>query len=377
MSRALPGLSYTPCSTRPCAQGHADVAKLCVSPGGAAAASVESSPCDSVRSLTLVCNYGSDMNRDLAVITTLEDKLSREVDHCELQACITQFVLVHGHQPTVRQLALALGYAMLDAPVAPDCCSGLDQDVRHSARTLSPAPSSSPNLPTTHGSSTTESRGVHRMPASCSPSTRRRSLPVRSLFASDMCTPDASHGHSPLAPQPAAVAGPGGEGQGSMNPADPTRDQPFTPAPLARPVIPGLNLYTVKKRSPVVRNCARCAWRVSWGATPLGARAHECSRTPMLTQRPGHGHVPGGRCVLLQLQHETITVPGKQQQVQPSRRPMLLLRCVHHACRPVERPPQPLAPRPRWKAARSPRAGSAEAGERFLTAAGLTPTHPP
>jgi hypothetical protein len=279
----------------PASQGHADVSKLVVSPGGAAS-SAASSPCDSVRSLTLVSNYGSDMNRDLAVMSALEDKLSREVDHCELQACISQFVLVHGHQPTMRQLALALGYTMQDVPAGPGSCSGLDQDAQRVGHSPSPAPSTSP------GSRSSRQGSAQRMLGSGSPSARMRSLPVRSLFASDACTPDAPHGRSPLAPLP-AEAHPGAQALSLTDLADPAAaDQPFTPAPLARPLVPGLNLHTVKKRSPVVRvGCdvlreggatkAIAAFQVGWGAHALASCSKEAPAWPLW------------RCWLLRMEH--------------------------------------------------------------------------
>lgn len=49
------------------------------------------------------------MNRDFDVLALLEEKLRREVEHEELCAAITDFHVVHGHFPTLRQVALELG----------------------------------------------------------------------------------------------------------------------------------------------------------------------------------------------------------------------------------------------------------------------------
>ncbi|GIL59589.1 hypothetical protein Vafri_14336 [Volvox africanus] len=264
--------------------------------------SVTSSPCSasSICSSTFLVNYGADMNRDFAVITFLEEKLGREVEHEELQAAIANFQIVHGHLPSIRQLVfemvnrvdglrcgedaeLAAGYSPDEVhPPAPLRC--------HRDEGASPCAISRDehsllgSLRARHSQGTQLGLQSHGPLARlCSPGARPQQGPSRFCpWDSPGCR--APHllqrqfGQECAVPSPATQQPPffGAntdlDAAGAVNMA---ADVPDAQQPVARPFVPGLNLRGLKKKSPPLRT----------GTSPPAASG---SATPVQ-----HLHAPG------------------------------------------------------------------------------------
>ncbi|GLI65066.1 hypothetical protein VaNZ11_008489 [Volvox africanus] len=261
--------------------------------------SVTSSPCSasSICSTTFLVNYGADMNRDFAVITLLEEKLGREVEHEELQTAIANFRLVHGQLPSIRQLVLEMASRVdgLRCREDAELAAGYNPDEGHL-----PAPLHSHH--NEGASPCANSRDEHSLLGSlrarhsqgnqlglqshgplarvCSPGARPQQGPSR------FCPWD-SPGYRPphllqrqfeREPSPATkqLPFPGANADldtpGSVNMA---ADVPDAQQPVARPFVPGLNLRDLKKKSSPLRT----------GASPPAASGNA---TPVQ-----HLHAPG------------------------------------------------------------------------------------
>ncbi|GIL78501.1 hypothetical protein Vretifemale_7849, partial [Volvox reticuliferus] len=264
--------------------------------------SVTSSPCSasSICSTTFLVNYGADMNRDFAVITLLEEKLGREVEHEELQAAIANFRLVHGQLPSIRQLVFELASradghrcredAESAACFSPNTVHLPGHPCGHHDEGAPPLVMSRDehcfqgSLRVLHGQGTQlglESQGP--LARLCSPGARPQQGPSR------FCpwdSPDCLATHllqrqferECTVPSPAIqqtpFLGPNADpdGPGALNMAADALDMQ---QPVARPFVPGLNLRGLKKKSPLLRA----------GASPPAASGNA---TPVQ-----HVHAPG------------------------------------------------------------------------------------
>ncbi|GFR48718.1 hypothetical protein Agub_g10675 [Astrephomene gubernaculifera] len=303
-----------PLALRLVSQGHGDVVQQLLSPERSlnrasgqtlrtCASSAASSPCSpaSICSATRLTNYGADMNRDFDVLSRFEDKLGREVEHQELQAAIANFILVHGHVPSIRQLALEL---MEDVDAETDTGNGSEGGWMSHREASPPA----------------EMEQLYKLQAACSlPATVLLEEPIHegsnksphSSGSQPMRLLDKlAHRASPFpraAPSPSRFSGVGVSSSKDATPLGPRRELRWpstggfepqevsqhedqqhnvslgvpvdadkadsvcaTPPSASRPFVPGLNLFGVKKRSPNSRGGAGPA---AAGATAASASA--------------------------------------------------------------------------------------------------------
>ncbi|KAG2487044.1 hypothetical protein HYH03_014290 [Edaphochlamys debaryana] len=279
--------SPAPLALRLAKQGHEDVlSQMCSPSRRTSGSSYPPSEASTPASVTSVCstmrltNYGADMNRDFEVITLLEDRLGREVEHEELRAAIANFALVHGVLPSVRQLALELvagegrsssggssgGKQSTSVALTPDKPIyfgparalytsespgvGLSEGL-HGGDESSPAPFlTSPSLSPSAPEASLDANGWG---ASGTPETgARRELTWAGLpMPSDVVLSNSVLGAtSDPGAQPVTDGQAGEDAEASGD--DATGDE-GRQLPTLKPFIPGLNLRGIKKRSPLSR----------------------------------------------------------------------------------------------------------------------------